>query len=508
MDKVLLSGNDLKVKDIIKIARKGYFVALNEDAKKNIIKAEKYVQKLVAENKTVYGITTGFGKFSDTIISKKDIEELQKNLIMSHSCAMGNALSKDVVIAAMVMRVNALAKGYSGIRLSTVNTLIEMINKGVVPVIKEKGSLGSSGDLAPLSMMVLVMLGMGEAFYKGKIMSGKSAMNRAKIETVTLTSKEGLSLINGTQIMTAISALCIYDAYNLIKTADISSSLTMEALRGIIDAFDGKVQKVRNHNGQINTAKNIKNILKGSSLITNQNVLRVQDAYSLRCIPQVHGACRDAIEYVYGVVEKEINSATDNPLIFINEDEVISAGNFHGEPIALAMDFLGIALCEIANISERRIERLVNHQLNDLPPFLTENGGLNSGFMIVQYAAASMVSENKVYAHPASVDSIPSSANQEDHVSMGTTAARKCGMILDNAQKVVGLELFAASQAISFRNDGILSKATQKVYNKIRETVKIIKKDTVMYPIMEHFDKLVKDNIFVDIVEKEVGKLY
>lgn len=508
MKKIVLDGNNLKVLDIVNAARKSYKIELSEKAKNNIIKSQKYVEKIVKEKRTVYGITTGFGKFSDTMIDEKDTEKLQKNLIMSHSCAMGEALPKDIVIAAMVMRINALAKGYSGIRLSTLNVLIDMVNKGVIPVIKEKGSLGASGDLAPLSMMVLVMLGMGEAYYEGKKMTGALAMKKAKIKTVILTSKEGLSLINGTQIMTAISTLCIYDSINLIKSADISSSLTIEALRGIMDAFDEKVQLVRNHKGQINTAKNIRKILKGSKLTTKQGEIRVQDAYSLRCIPQVHGACRDAIEYVYNVIEREINSATDNPLIFEKEDNVISAGNFHGEPIALAMDFLAIALSEIANIAERRIERLVNYQLNDLPPFLTKEGGLNSGFMIVQYVAASMVSENKVYAHPASVDSIPSSANQEDHVSMGTTAARKCRLVLDNAQKVIALEFFASSQAIDFRENARLSNATDKVYKKIRESIPFIEKDTVMYTVMDSFDKLVKDNIFVDIVEKEIGKLF
>lgn len=507
MGKILLDGNTLKIKDVIDIARNKVIVDIDEKAKKRITVAEEYVKKLVQENRVVYGVTTGFGKFSDTHISQKDTEALQKNLIMSHACAMGNPLEEDIVRAIMVLRANALSKGNSGVRLTTVQMLIDMINAGVIPVIYEKGSLGASGDLAPLSMMVLVMLGMGEAYYKGKRMSGASAMKQAGLKTVALTSKEGLSLINGTQIMTAIACFCVYDAIKLIKSADISASLTMEALRGIMDAFDEKVHKSRGHLGQIKTAKNIKKLLKGSKLVTKQGELRVQDAYSLRCISQVHGACRDSIEYAYKVIETEINAATDNPLIFPEDDEVISAGNFHGEPVALIMDFLAIALSEIANIAERRLERLVNYQLNDLPAFLTPNGGLHSGFMIVQYAAASLVSENKVYSHPASVDSIPSSANQEDHVSMGTTAARKCRLVLDNSQKVIALETFTASQAVSFRGNVKMADATDKVYKKIREEVPALDKDVVMYTIIEKFDRWIKLGIFVDIAEQVVGKL-
>lgn len=506
MNTVCLDGESLTIKNIVDIARSNYSVSISEDAKERVNKAQRYVQKLVDENRVVYGITTGFGKFSDVHISKDDTEALQRNLIISHACGMGDPLSIETVRAIMVMRVNALSKGNSGIRLTTMQTLVDMINKNVIPIIYEKGSLGASGDLAPLSMMVLVMIGLGEAYYNGERMNGLDAMKKAGITPIVLTSKEGLSLINGTQVMTAISALCLYDSVNVLKSADIASSLSMEALQGIIDAFDSKIHEVRGHSGQIKTALNMRKLVEGSGLITKQGELRVQDAYSLRCISQVHGASRDSIEYVYSVVEREINAATDNPLIFPDEDEVISAGNFHGQPIALVMDFLAIALSELANISERRLERLVNHQLNDLPAFLAPNGGLHSGFMIVQYAAASMVSENKVLAHPASVDSITSSANQEDHVSMGTTAARKCRWVLDNVQKVIALETFTASQAIGFRDSSKLGKCTSKVYAKIREQVNFIEEDTVMYDKMAMFDKWIKDAVFVKIVETELGE--
>jgi histidine ammonia-lyase len=423
--KVILDGNNLTIEDVVNVARYNYQVELSEQAIENVNKSRKLVDRFVDEERVVYGITTGFGKFSDVVISKEEAQQLQRNLIISHSCGVGDPLDEEIVRATMLLRANALSKGFSGIRLSTLNTLVEMLNKKVHPVIPEKGSLGASGDLAPLSHMVLVLLGEGEAFYNGKRLSGKEAMQLAEISTVELTSKEGLALINGTQVMTAIGALTVYDSVRLSKLADIAASLTIEALNGIVTAFDEKVHNVRPHLGQINTARNLLKILDNSNMTTNQGDIRVQDAYVLRCLPQIHGASKDAIEYVKEKVNIEINSATDNPLIFENVEQVISGGNFHGQPMALSFDFLGIALSELANVSERRLERLVNPALSGLPAFLVEKGGLNSGFMIVQYSAASLVSENKVLAHPASVDSIPSSANQEDHVSMGTIAARK-----------------------------------------------------------------------------------
>jgi histidine ammonia-lyase len=382
-----------------------------------------------------------------------------------------------------------------------------MLNKGVHPIVPEKGSLGASGDLAPLATMVLVMLGEGEAIYKGERMPGRDAMDKAGIKVIELTSKEGLALINGTQAMTAIGTLAVYDAENLLKNADIISSMTLEALRGIVNAFDEKVHKARGQQGQLVTARNVLRLVADSELTTTQGEIRVQDAYTLRCIPQIHGASRDAINYVKNIVSIELNAVTDNPLIFADDDEVISGGNFHGQPVALAMDFLGIAVSELANVSERRLERLVNPQLNDLPAFLTRKGGLNSGFMITQYTAASIVSENKVLAHPASVDSIPSSANQEDHVSMGTTAARKARVMLDNAQKVVAIEAFAASQALSFRGDVKFGAGTAKAYEAIRKEVPPVEDDRIMYIDMNKIDKMVKNEVLIKAVEEAVGEL-
>jgi len=505
MKKVIIDGNNLSIEDVINVARNNYAVELSDDAIQKVNKSRNLVDRLVEEEKVVYGITTGFGKFSDVVISKEEAKQLQRNLIISHACGVGNPLDEEIVRGIMVLRANALAKGYSGMRLSTLNTLIEMLNKGVHPEIPEKGSLGSSGDLAPLSHMVLVLMGEGEAYYKGQRVSGKEAMELAGIPTVELTSKEGLAFINGTQVMTAIGAIAIYDAINLIKMADISASLTIEALNGITNAYDEKVHNVRPHLGQIRTAKNLLEILKESKMTTKQGEIRVQDAYSLRCLPQIHGASRDAIEYVREKVNIEINSATDNPLIFADVEEVISGGNFHGQPLALSFDFLAIALAELANVSERRLERLVNPALSELPAFLIEKGGINSGFMIVQYSAASLVSENKVLAHPASVDSIPSSANQEDHVSMGTIAARKARSILDNTRKVIAMELFAACQAIDLRGNKGLGKGTSIAYEIVRRDVEKIVDDKIMYKEINKCEELIKTNLIVDEVEKEIG---
>lgn len=507
MGHLLIDGEHLTVEDVVNVARENFFVELSEHAVKKVKKSREYVDSLVENEAVVYGITTGFGKFSDVFISKEDTKALQRNLIVSHACSMGDPLPEETVRAMMLLRANALAKGYSGIRLETLNTLIEMLNKGVHPVIPEKGSLGASGDLAPLANMVLVMLGEGEAFYNGERMTGREAMEKAGINVVELTSKEGLALINGTPVMTAIGALAVYDAENLLKNADIISAMTLEALKGITTAFDEKVQKARGHAGQMASARNILRIVEGSELTTTQGQIRVQDAYTLRCIPQIHGASRDAIRYIKEKVSIELNAATDNPLIFADEDQVISGGNFHGQPMALSMDFLGIAVSELANVSERRLERLVNPQLNDLPAFLTKKGGLNSGFMITQYTAASLVSENKVLAHPASVDSIPSSANQEDHVSMGTTAARKARVILDNVQKVLGIEAFAAAQAISFRGDVKLGKGTSEAYKVIRREVPPVDEDRIMYTDMNKLDRMVKNGVLIKSVESVIGRL-
>lgn len=504
---LVLDGKSLTIDKVMDVVRFGHKVVIADEAIEKVKVARKFVDDLVDSKKVVYGITTGFGKFSDVVISKEETQDLQTNLIISHSCGVGNPLDEEVSKAIMLLRVNNLVKGHSGVRLETVETLVNMINKGVHPVIPEKGSLGASGDLAPLSHMVLVMLGLGEAFYKGERMAGEAAMQAAGIPTIKLTSKEGLALINGTQVMTAVGTIAAYEAAQLIKLADVSAALTVEALNGITDAYDPRLHMVRPHPGQINTASNMLRILADSERTTRQGEIRVQDAYTLRCVPQIHGASKDALKYVMERIEIEINAVTDNPILFPEDGVAFSGGNFHGQPMALPFDFLGIAIAEIANVSERRIERLVNPQLSNLPAFLTTKGGLHSGFMIAQYAAAALVSENKVLAHPASVDSIPSSANQEDHVSMGTIAARKAREILFNAQNVLAIELLSAAQAIDLQPGKALGKGTKPAYDVIRSKVETIVDDRVMNVDFNKIYDIIKTNDILAAVESETGVL-
>lgn len=507
--KLVIGERKLTLEDLVNVTRKGYQVEISESAYEKIARARKLVDTYVEEKRVSYGITTGFGKFCDTVVSKEETGELQKNLIMSHACGVGNPLPIDVVRGIMLLRVVNLTKGYSGARKVTVDTLVEMINKGVTPFIPEKGSLGASGDLAPLAHMVLVMLGLGKAFYKGELLDGKEAMEKAGVAILPeLSSKEGLALINGTQVMTSVGAHATYDAINLMKHLDLAGALTIEALNGITCAFDPRVHEIRGHQGQIRTAENFRKMLAGSGNTTKQGDLRVQDPYVLRCIPQIHGASKDALEYLRYKVETEMDAVTDNPIIFVDTDDVISGGNFHGQPMALVFDYLGIAISEMANVSERRIERLVNPNLNyGLPAFLVENGGVNSGFMIVQYAAA-VVSENKVLAHPASVDSIPSSANQEDHVSMGTIAARKAGEILRNARKVIAMELLCACQGVDLRKaQDKLGVGTKDAYKLVREIVSYYDKDRVMNLDINAVEDLIESNKVIEAVEKEIGEM-
>ena len=506
---IQLDGTNLTIEETAQVAREGESVSLTASAREAIERSRGAVNALLESGEAVYGLTTGFGKFSEKRIADADTEALQRNLIVSHSCGTGDPLPKEAVRAVMLLRLNALARGYSGIRLSTMDALLAMLNRGVHPVIPEKGSLGASGDLVPLSHMVLCMIGEGQAEYKGETLSGAEAMRRAGVVPVTLAAKEGLALINGTQVMTAIGALCVYDAMRLAKTADIVSALACEAQSCVTSAFDSRIHLLRGHAGQVVCAENMRALLAGSGLSSECQPGKVQDAYSIRCIPQIHGASRDAIQYVFDAVVREINAVTDNPLIFPDEGDVVSGGNFHGQPMALAFDFLGIAISELANVSERRTERLVNPYLNNgLPAFLTPNGGLNSGFMIAQYAAAALVSENKILAHPASVDSIPSSANQEDHVSMGTIAARKAAEILKNAQRVLAIELFAAGQAVEMLGAEKLAPATRAALAHLRGSVPPIERDVVMYEQMEKCERIVREGGLIAAVEAVTGPLH
>lgn len=507
MSKVIITGNSLTLEDLVAVCREFKEVELSEEAKKNIIKSRQTVDEFVENEEVVYGITTGFGKFSDVTISKEETKLLQENLIVSHAVGAGEPFDTEIVRGIMLLRINSLAKGYSGVRIETIQTLIDMLNKRVHPIIPEKGSLGSSGDLVPLSHMVLPMLGLGMAEYEGKIMPGKEAMDKAGIDIIELTSKEGLALINGTQAMTSVGALTVYDALNLLKVADIAAALSFEANNGVVNALDNRIHELRPHKGQIDTAKILLQLLKDSKMTTKQGEIRVQDAYALRCVPQVHGASKDAINYIKQKVEIEINSVTDNPLVFGDTKEGISGGNFHGQPMALVFDFLGIALAEIANISERRLERLVNPALSGLPAFLVEKGGLNSGFMIVQYSAAALVSENKVLAHPASVDSIPSSANQEDHVSMGTIAARKAREIMKNVRRVLAMEIMGACQAIDLRGNKGLGVGTKAAYDLVRQNVEKLVDDRPLYEDINKCEDIITNGKLIEVVEAAAGEI-
>ncbi|GED29708.1 histidine ammonia-lyase [Brevibacillus centrosporus] len=487
-----MDGNHLRIEDVVAIARGGARIELTKEAIENVRRSRSMVDRMVEEQRVIYGITTGFGKFSDVMISGEDVSKLQENLIMSHACGMGDPYPVEVVRGIMALRINALAKGYSGIREETLLHLVELCNRGVHPIIPQQGSLGASGDLAPLAHMVLVMLGKGEAEVNGQRLSGKDALEQVGLAPIRLQAKEGLALINGTQAMTAQLCLALYDARVVLESAEVISAMTVEALRGIPKAFDPQLHLVRPHPGQQESARKLLLHLAGSERTSSQGELRVQDPYSLRCIPQVHGATRDTLEYVWQTVTRECNSVTDNPILFSETGDVISGGNFHGQPMAFAADFMAIAIAELANISERRTERLVNPQLSGLPGFLTENGGLHSGFMITQYVAASIVSENKVLCHPASVDSIPSSANQEDHVSMGTTATRKLRTVVGNTAKVLAIEYLAAAQAIEF-GTGELGAGTGRAYQQLRNVIPRLTEDREMHPDLARAEQLVRE---------------
>ena len=516
MRRVFIDGESLAIEDVVAVSRGGAQVEIPQKVKEKAKRSRRVLEEFVRKKKVVYGVTTGFGALGSVIVPSERIKELQSNLIRSHSAGVGKPLNKDVTRALMLLRANTLAKGNSGIRLETLEALVQMINKGVYPLIPEKGSVSASGDLAPLSHMTLVMMGEGEAEYKGETMSGGEAMEKAGISPVELDSKEGLALNNGTQLMTAIGALAVHDAERLIKTAEIAASMSLEALSGISDAFDGRVHQVRPHPGQIATARNIRVLTAGSEIIKSSGevmgemgesrVRAPQDPYSLRCVPQVLGAARDAVAYVRKVIETEINSATDNPLIFADDGECLSGGNFHGQPVSVAMDLLGIALTIVGNMSERRIARLIDENLSHgLPAFLIHREvekGIHSGFMCAQITAAALASENKSLAHPASVDSIPTSANFEDFVSMGSIAARKAMEILRNVEHIVAIELLCATQGIDFRGPEKLGQGTRVAYSLIRKRVPMLKEDRVMSKDIEAVTELIRSGELVEAVER------
>jgi histidine ammonia-lyase len=515
-NKLLIDGKSLTLNEIEFFLHKNPDIVISKESVARIKKSRALVEKWVDSDESIYGVTTGFGEFSNVRISKENIKQLQKNLILSHAVGCGENLPPFIVKIMMLLRLNALARGYSGVRMETLELLISMMKLNLIPVVPSQGSVGSSGDLVQLSHLVLAMIGRGriqvikdvldDDTASAKIIPSKNALKKFKLEPVTLEAKEGLALINGTQMMTAFASFIAIRARKLIKLADTSASLTHEALRSTDKAYDARIHQLRPFPGQITTAKNILALIKGSQIRKSHltNDIRVQDAYSIRCVPQIHGASRDAIDYVCSRVDIEINSVNDNPIIFPETQEHIEGGNFHGQSMALAMDFMCIALSELANVSERRVERMVNGALSGLPRFLTNNGGLNSGLMIVQYTAASLVSENKVLSHPASVDSIPTSANQEDHNSMGSIAAQKCYRIMHNLENVLAIEFLTAAQAIEFLKPKKPGKGTTAAYNAIRKVVKPLDGDRLLYDDVKSVAELIQNDILLAAVEKEV----
>ncbi|HWR44505.1 histidine ammonia-lyase [Sporomusa sp.] len=505
---ILLDGYALTLEDVVKVAREYEEAGLSDQGRKQIVDSRAIVDKILDAESPVYGISTGFGDFSQIFISKEKREKLQKNLILSHATGVGEHLPEDVVRTAMLLRANSLAKGYSGIKLSTVEMLLTLLNRRICPVIPAKGSVGASGDLAPLSHMVLVMLGEGQAYVNGKLMSGAEALAVNGLEPIALGGKEGLALINGTQIMTAVGCMVWQDAVNLMKSADVAAALCIEALKGTRTAFDPRISQVRPHIGQVATTENMLRLTENSPIIESHvNCSKVQDAYSLRCVPQVHGASKDALRRVEETLTIEINAATDNPLIMPDTGEAISGGNFHGQPIALVMDYLKLALAELGNISERRTNRLLDAHLSELPPFLTAYPGEDSGLMITQYTAASLVSENKVLVHPASADSIPTSANQEDHVSMGTIAARQAREILENVRYILAIECLAAAQGIDFLAPLTPGAGTGAAHKAIRQAVPHLDEDRIPAPDIQNIYQLIADGSLIKGVEAAIGPM-
>jgi histidine ammonia-lyase len=504
---IVLTGADLALDDVWQVAVEGAGAELADSARAGIRAARALVEDIRGEH--TYGVNTGFGRFVSAHIPDELAEELQLRLLRSHACGVGEPYPDEVVRAALLLRANALAKGYSGARVETVELLLACLSRGVLPVVPARGSVGASGDLAPLAHLALPLVGEGHAVVDGEVLDGADALRAVGLEPIRLASKEGLSLINGTQFMTALAALGLVRAQRLAATADLACALSLEALQGSRSSFLPAVHAARPLEGQRRSAENVWRLLDGSAIIESHRWCdKVQDAYSLRCAPQVHGACRDLLAYVDATVAVELNAATDNPLVLVGEGEIVSAGNFHGQPLAFALDALAMAVAELASISERRVERLVNPNLSEgLPPFLVEEGGLNSGFMIPQYVAASLVSENKVLAHPASVDSIPTSAGQEDHVSMGNAAGLKALQVLANAERTLAIELLAGAQAIEFLAPLRPGEGVCAVHDLVRSLSPRLEDDRSLSADIERVADAIRSGEFVAAAEGRIGAL-
>ena len=527
---LLLDGNGLTIEDVVTVATAqpgAQRIELTAEAYRRVARARQAVEDFVTSGQVVYGITTGFGAFCNRFIDPEQTAQLQRNIVMSHAVGVGRPLETPVVRAMMLIRANTLAKGHSGCRPEVIELLLRMLESGVHPIIPRQGSLGASGDLAPLAHMALVMIGLGEAEIDGQIVPGGEALLAAGLTPLTLQAKEGLALTNGTTLMAALGSLAVLEAENAAYVADIAGTLSLEALHGTPVAYDPRLQAARPHPRAMECAARLRRLLAGSTFVREVSTgvtagvaseamtFEPQDAYTLRCIPQVHGACHDAVKYARWVIEIELNAATDNPLIFIDEStgqvDVLSGGNFHGEPLAIAFDYLALAMTELGNMAERRLTRLVDGASNRhvLPDFLTREGGLNSGFMLVQYTAAALASENKSLVHPASADTIPTSANWEDHVSNGPIAARQARRVLRNVETILAIELLAAAQGIDFRREimpnACFGQGTAIAYQLIRQRVPFLSQDAVMYPHIEQIRQLVADGTLRQAVETVCG---
>jgi len=509
MTAITIDGRSLTIQDVEAVARRRTPVRLGAAALARMVRSRAIVERVLDRGATAYGVNTGFGHLADVRIAPADLEALQLNLVRSHASGLGPPIAEDEVRAMMLLRANVLAKGFSGVRPAIVRTLLAMLRAGIVPAVPSQGSVGASGDLAPLAHLALCLIGEGEVLVRGRRAPSASALRAARIAPLRLAAKEGLALVNGTQFMTGIGALALADAESLARHADLAGAMSLESLKGSAKAMDERIQQARPYAGQIASAGNLRQLLRESQIMdSHRECGRVQDSYALRCMPQVHGAVRGALAHVREVLAVELNAATDNPLVFsAPRAELVSGGNFHGQPVAAALDYLAIAVTSLASISERRIDRLVNPYLSELPAFLAENVGLNSGLMLAQVTAAALVSENKVLAHPASVDSIPTSANKEDHVSMGSIAARKAASAVRNARSVLAIELLAAAQALDFLKPLRPARAVEAAARAIRRRVPHLARDRVLAPDIETIVSMIESGEVLRAAERIAGPL-
>jgi len=505
---ILIDGERLTLADVERVARDGESVALDPAARPKVLAARAVIERALADERKIYGVSTGFGPLSDVFIGGADRDALQANLLRSHALGTGNPLGEAETRATILLRANVLAKGHSGVRPEVIELLCELLNRRVHPVIPERGSVGASGDLAPLAHLSLVLIGEGEAVCAGQRLPGADALRRAGLTALTLKAKEGLALINGTCGLTAIGALAYERSARLVKLADVAAAMTLEALRGSFVPFDPRLQAVRPHPGQIATAENLRRLLQESEInLSHKDCGKIQDSYTLRCIPQVHGGVRDALAFVEAMLARELNAATDNPLVFPDGRDVLPGGNFHGHPVAVALDLLAIALAGLCGFAERRIERLVNPQLSELPAFLVEASGLNSGFMMAQISAAALAAEARVLASPASVESIPTSGNKEDFVSMGWLAAVKAAQVADRLATILALEFLCAAQGLDFLRPLRAGRGPQAAYECLRRAVAHLTQDRVLRPDLDRIISLLEDGTVLGSVTAAVGPL-